>query len=347
MKGAIYTSFRGPILIEQLPDPTPTPDSVIIKVEASGLCRSDWHGWQGHDSDIHLPHVPGHELAGIVAEVGNSVKNWKTGDRVTVPFCGGCGYCTQCQTGNQQVCDNYFQPGFTGWGSFATYVMIRYADHNLVRIPESMDFDQTAVLGCRFMTAYRGLIAQGKLAPGQWVAVFGCGGVGLSAIAIAHAMGCPTVAVDINQEALELAGKMGATHGINTLQVENVPELIKAMTLGGAHVSIDALGSAATCVASIQSLRKRGRHIQIGLMTGPHKTPAIPMPIVIANELEIIGSHGMQAHQYPEMLQFIINRNIPIAAMIGKRIHLNQLPDALSTMDEFRSPGVTVVTTWE
>ena len=343
MRAAIYRSFQGPIQIENVSDPTPTNNGVVIKVEANGLCRSDWHGWMGHDGDVKLPHVPGHELAGIVVEIGKSVKRWKVGDRVTVPFCGGCGYCPQCHSGNQQICDNYFQPGFTAWGSFAEYVMIEYADVNLVRLPNEMNFVEAAVLGCRFITAYRGIVVQGQLKPGQWVAVFGCGGVGLSAITIAKAMGAQVIAIDINDKQLSLAKKMGAQLTLNAQSIQNIPETIKEFTQGGVHVSTDALGNTATCIQSILSLRKRGKHIQIGLMAGEHQTPPIPMGPVIANELEIIGSHGMQAHQYPEMFQLIQQQKIPIDLMIGNRITLDEVPMALMNMNTFQNEGIMVM----
>ncbi|MCA0419207.1 MAG: alcohol dehydrogenase catalytic domain-containing protein, partial [Proteobacteria bacterium] len=121
MKAVVYEAFGQAPELRILPDPTPEPHSVIIKVEATGLCRSDWHGWVGHDPDIRLPHVPGHELAGVIAAVGRSVVRFREGDRVTVPFVSGCGSCPQCHSGNQQVCDDQFQPGFTHWGSFAEY----------------------------------------------------------------------------------------------------------------------------------------------------------------------------------------------------------------------------------
>ena len=343
MQAAIFRSFGGPVLIETVPDPILFPDGVIIKVEANGLCRSDWHGWQGHDSDVQLPHVPGHELAGRVIEVGKEVRQWQVGDRVTVPFCGGCGYCPQCHSGNQQVCDNYFQPGFTAWGAFAEYVGIRYADQNLVRLPDDMEFTKAAVLGCRFITAYRGIVAQGQLKSGQWLAVFGCGGVGISAIAIAKAMGAQILAIDIQESQLELAEEFGAHFTINAQKVKDIPKAIKDLTKGGVHVSVDALGNALTCVQSILSLRKRGKHIQIGLMAGEHSHPAIPMGPVIANELEIIGSHGMQAHQYPEMLQLIHTAQIPIEKMIDRRIRLTEVPEALMNMNNFSSKGIMVM----
>ncbi|MFM8728687.1 MAG: alcohol dehydrogenase catalytic domain-containing protein, partial [Planctomycetaceae bacterium] len=128
MKAAVFESFCSPIQIQHVPDPQPHPDAAVIAVRACGLCRSDWHGWMGHDSDVHLPHVPGHELAGVVTAVGSHVRQWKAGQRVTVPFCCGCGSCPQCTSGNQQICDCYTQPGFTQWGAFAEYVEIRHAD---------------------------------------------------------------------------------------------------------------------------------------------------------------------------------------------------------------------------
>ncbi|MCA9213614.1 MAG: alcohol dehydrogenase catalytic domain-containing protein, partial [Planctomycetales bacterium] len=118
MKAVLFKEFGGEIECVNIPDPTLPTGGVILKVEASGLCRSDWHGWMGHDSDVHLPHVPGHELAGTVADVDSTVTKWKPGDRVTVPFSMGCGVCDLCNVGDLQICDDYYQPGFTGWGSF-------------------------------------------------------------------------------------------------------------------------------------------------------------------------------------------------------------------------------------
>ena len=295
MKAVYYEKFQGPVEIREVPNPKVSADSVIVKVEATGLCRSDWHGWMGHDADIVLPHVPGHELAGIIVETGSEIRNFKTGDRVTVPFVSGCGHCPECVSGNHQVCDHQFQPGFTAWGSFAEFVEIKYADINLVHLPDEIDFVTAASLGCRFITSFRAVIDQGKVAAGQWVAVHGCGGVGLSAIMIAAAAGANVIAVDIDDSKLELAQKVGANVLINAKNVENVSEEIKRISVRGAHLSIDALGSQQTCFNSVSCLRKRGKHIQVGLMTGDHKHPKIPMDKVVANELEIIGSHGMQA----------------------------------------------------
>ena len=343
MKAAIFHQFQSTIQVQNVADPTPNTTSAIIQVKATGICRSDWHGWMGHDGDVQLPHVPGHELAGVIVEVGKEVQQWKKGDRVTVPFACGCGTCVQCSTGNEHICDNYFQPGFTAWGSFAEYVEIAYADVNLVRLPEAMGFREAAVLGCRFITAYRGIVAQGQLQAKQWIAIHGCGGVGLSAIMIAKALDANIIAVDIDDTKLELATQLGATTILNANQVDDVPAAIQEITKGGAAVSVDALGHSQTCLNSIASLRKRGKHIQIGLMTGPHTAPAIPMPPIIAKELEIIGSHGMQAHQYGEMFDLIQQQQIPLNKMIGSRLSLEEGAKTLMEMGRFPNLGVMVI----
>lgn len=343
MKALIYEAFRGPLEVRTVPDPDPNPHGVVIKVEATGLCRSDWHGWMGHDPDIRLPHVPGHELAGTVGAVGKGVLNFRVGDRVTVPFVCGCGSCPQCVSGNHQVCDHQSQPGFTHWGSFAEYVSIDYADTNLVSLPDGIDNSTAAVLGCRFITSFRAVVDQGRVQGGQFVAVHGCGGVGLSAIMIASALGAQVIAVDIDAGTLDLARELGATHTVDAARCEDVVSEIKSLSQGGAHVSLDALGSQQTCFNSVANLRKRGKHIQVGLMTGDHRHPRVPMDLVVANELEILGSHGMQAFRYADMLEMIQIGKLHPHKLIERTITLEEAAPALPAMDRFEQRGVLVI----
>lgn len=343
MRAIYYEEFNQQPVVRELPDPEVDPNGVVVQVMATGLCRSDWHGWVGHDPDISLPHVPGHELAGVIVEVGNNVTKWTKGDRVTVPFVCGCGTCPECHTGNQQVCDNQFQPGFTHWGSFAEYVGIHYADSNLVRLPESLDYATAASLGCRFVTSFRAVVDQAKTSAGQWVAVHGCGGVGLSAIMIAKAMGANIVAIDIANEKLEMARRLGATELVNSMEVANPVEFVKDITGGGAHVSIDALGHQETCFNSIANLRKRGKHVQVGLTLGDHITPEVPMAQVIANELEIYGSHGIQAHRYDAIWDMIKHGQINPKLLVGKTVTLEDAIPELINMDNFNSLGIIII----
>jgi alcohol dehydrogenase len=346
MRAAIYHEFAKPLSITTLPDPAPPEGGVVLKVTATGICRSDWHGWMGHDADINLPHVPGHELAGRVVALGGGVDCWQVDDRVTLPFVCGCGSCTQCATGNHQVCDHQFQPGFTHWGSFAEYVAIHYADTNLVRLPETVDEVTAASLGCRFVTSFRAVVDQGRASAGEWMAVHGCGGVGLSAIMIADALGARAVAVDITAEKLELARAVGATATVNAARTKDVVAAIQDLTSGGAHLSIDGLGSPATCFNSVACLRKRGRHVQVGLMLGDHCHPAIPMDKVIAGELEIYGSHGIQAHRYDALLAMIQAGRLRPERLIGKTVSLEEGIETLVCMDRFETTGVTVINTF-
>jgi alcohol dehydrogenase len=342
MKAALYSAFAQPLEIIDAPDPAVPADGVVIRVGANGICRSDWHGWMGHDPDIRLPHVPGHEFAGEVVETGTAVSRFKPGDRVTVPFAVGCGRCPQCLAGDQHICDDYFQPGFTAWGSFAQYVAIPHADVNLVRLPDDVSYVTAASLGCRFITSFRAVVAQGRLAPGEWLVVHGCGGVGLSAIMIGRALGAQVIGVDIDEDKLAFAREMGATHALNAARQPNLLDAIRDLS-GGAHVALDALGSTITCRNSILSLRKRGRHVQVGLMVGEHSNAPLPMDHVVAKELEILGSHGMQAHAYGPLLEMLRAGALQPQRLVRQRIGLEAAPEALAAMTDFRGVGITVI----
>lgn len=344
MRAVVYDAFEGPLRVETVADPTLTSDGVIVRVHATGLCRSDWHGWQGHDADIAaFPHVPGHEFAGTIEAVGSAVTNWHIGDRVTVPFVCACGDCPSCARGDGQVCDAQTQPGFTHWGSFAELVAVRHADVNLVALPDNMSFATAAGLGCRFATAFRAIVDRGAVKPGHWVAIFGCGGVGLSAVMIARALGARPIAIDVSADALALAQAVGAEHILDARIHGNLASTIYALTGGGADVTCDALGSAETARDALASLRKNGRHVQVGLLAGADENPALPLHLLIARELEIVGSHGMAAHAYPRMLRMVASGELHPERLITRRITLDETPAALSQMVASPHAGVTII----
>ncbi|MFF2506064.1 zinc-dependent alcohol dehydrogenase family protein [Streptomyces sp. NPDC058067] len=343
MRAVVFERFGERAEVRDVPDPVAAPHGVVVRVEATGLCRSDWHGWMGHDPDIRLPHVPGHELAGVVEAAGDLVTGWRPGDRVTVPFVCACGTCPSCAAGDQQVCERQTQPGFTHWGSFAEYVALDHADVNLVAVPDGLSHGTAAGLGCRFATAFRAVVAQGRAAAGEWVVVHGCGGVGLSAVMIAAASGARVVAVDVSPEALALARKFGAAHDLDASGVSDVAEAVRELTGGGAHLSLDALGSPVTCANSVNSLRRRGRHVQVGLLP---KDPIVPMARVIGLELELLGSHGMAAHAYPAMLEMVGSGALRPDLLVTRTIPLDAAPAALDEMGRTPGAGVTVIEPW-
>lgn len=344
MKAAVYSAFGGPITVERLPEPAPPDDGAVIRVAATGVCRSDWHGWRGHDPDIRsFPHVPGHELAGEVVDVGRAARRDWIGRRVTVPFVAGCGACRECQRGDPQVCRRQFQPGFTGWGSFAEFVAVRYADANLVPLPESVSSVAAASLGCRLATAYRAVVEQARVGQGDWLAVHGCGGVGLAAVMIGAALGARVIAVDVRPEPLALARDLGAETTIDASEITDVPSAIHDLTDGGADASLDALGTRATFTGSVLSLRRRGRHVQVGLLAGDQSDPPAPMGRVVAWELELLGSHGLAAHAYPALLGLIESGKLDPTRLVARTITLDEAPAALMALDEYAGCGVTVV----
>ncbi|MFG2787116.1 zinc-dependent alcohol dehydrogenase family protein [Streptomyces sp. NPDC048419] len=346
MRAVVFEQYGSRLDVREVPDPRPAHHGVVVRVEATGLCRSDWHGWQGHDPDITLPHVPGHELAGVVEAVGAGVRNWRPGERVTVPFVCACGSCGACAAGDQQVCERQTQPGFTHWGSFAQYVALDHADVNLVAIPEGLSFATAAALGCRFATAFRAVVQQGRVAAGEWVAVHGCGGVGLSAVMIAAASGARVVAADVSPQALDLARKFGAAECVDGAATPDTAAAIRELTGGGALLSLDALGSPVTCAASVNGLRRRGHHVQVGLLPSPSGTTPVPMARAIALELELLGSHGMAAHTYPPMLELVRAGVLRPDLLVTSAITLDATPAALAAMGTAPGAGVTVIEPW-
>jgi alcohol dehydrogenase len=341
VRAMVMERIGGPLEVREVPDPVPPPGGVVVAVRATGLCRSDWHAWAGHD-DITLPHVPGHELAGVITVTGAGVANWSMGDRVTVPFVQGCGQCAWCRSANAQVCPDQRQPGFTHWGSFAGLVALHAADVNLVAIPAAVPFAAAASLGCRFATAYRALTGRARLAAGEWLTVIGAGGVGLSAVMIAKALGARVIAVDRNPGPLGLARALGADHGL-LAGAHAIPDQVHAITGGGSHVAIDAVGSEQTCADSILSLGRRGRHVQVGLLPPVAGHPRLPMARVIGWELDLLGSHGMAAADYPGLLALIEAGRLRPQDLIERVISLNEAAALLPEFDKASPAGMTII----
>ena len=342
MRAVVFQEFGGPVDVTDVADPTPSPGGVVVEVHATGLCRSDWHAWAGHDDGVALPHVPGHELVGVVVAAGPNVHRWSVGDRVTTPFVCGCGKCQWCNDGQAQVCPEQTQPGFTHWGSFAQHVALHAADTNLVAVPDSVGDAAAAGLGCRFATAYRALTSRAHIRPGEWVTVVGVGGVGLSAVQVAVAAGAKVVAVDRTAAALELASTLGAEHTI-VADGSDVPARVHDLTGGGSHVAVDAVGTASTCADAIHSLRRRGRHVQVGLLPNIDGHPPVPMDRVIAWELDLLGSHGMASVDYPGLLAQVSSGALRPDALVERVVGLAEGARLLPLLETAAPVGVTLI----
>ncbi|MCK0117124.1 alcohol dehydrogenase catalytic domain-containing protein [Isoptericola sp. S6320L] len=347
MRAIAFDRPGGPVTVRDLPAPAAPDGGVVIRVHATGLCLSDWHGWAGHDPDIAVfPHVPGHELAGVVEEVGACVVRWQVGDLVTSPFVCGCGTCEWCLAGDAQVCPDQTQPGFTHHGSWAELVVLHAADANLVAVPDGVSPTAAASLGCRFATAYRAMAHRARVAPGEWVAVVGAGGVGLSAVMVAAARGGRVVAVDRNPDALEAARQAGAEHTVladGSASAEDVAARLRDLSDGGTHVSLDAVGSETTCATAVLGLRRRGRHVQVGLLPAGEGHPRVPMDRVIGFELDVLGSHGMSAAHYPEMLALVADGTLRPQDLVGQVVDLETAAGLVPGMRDAPRAGMTVL----
>ena len=348
MRAATMTGVREPLQVMELPDPECPANGAIVRVEANGVCRSDWHGWVGDWTWIGVkfayPHVLGHEFCGVIEEVGPEVRRFKAGDRVIVPFAQGEGSCDYCRAGDSNVCPHGSTPGFSYWGGFGRYSAVPAADTNLVAMPDEIDFLQGAAMGCRFMTAFRSVADRGRVQPGEWVAVHGCGGIGLSATQIATALGANVIAVDIDDEKLAFAERQGAVATLRADQSNDVAKEIRAMTKGGAHVAVDALGIAATCNNAIRSLRPRGRHLQIG-QTGAEEQGqiAFPVDVMLGKELTVIASSGLPPTRYGAMLAMVTSGKLKPQDLVTGTIALEETGTTIAAMDSYATLGFVVI----
>lgn len=347
MQAIVLDEHGAPLRVREVEEPTAASHGVVVSVEACGICRSDWHAWRGHgewvDDVPPAGQILGHEPAGRVVEVGESVERIERGDRVAVPFSLGEGRCPQCRNGHGNVCEDGIALGFepAGQGAFADQVAVPYADYNLTVLPEGVSARAMAALGCRYMTAYHALAHRADLTPGDAVAVHGCGGVGLSAIQIARALGATVVAVDVREEALEKARELGAHETVNG--EGRVVEEIRELTGGGASISIDALGIAQTCRNSVACLARRGQHLQLGLTTDDERGE-IPLPTdaMVGREIDFLGARGMPPTRYDELLRFVESGAIDPGALVTNVVPLEAVPDRIAAMGEFDAVGIEV-----
>ncbi|MEQ8356230.1 MAG: zinc-dependent alcohol dehydrogenase family protein [Kiloniellaceae bacterium] len=345
MKAAVLEAYNAPLVLRDVPDPEPGKAGAVIRVEANGICRSDWHAWAEHwPGFLKLPHVLGHEMCGTVEAVGPEVTRFRPGQRVIVPFSGGDGVCHWCHSGMPHICEDPVMPGFRSWGGFAELVAVEKADFNLVPLPDEVSFLAGAGMGCRFMTAFHGLTDRVRLSAGEWIVVYGCGGVGLSVVEIASRLGAQVIAVDIGAEKLSLARELGAIAAIDASAVDDPAAAVLDLTAGGAQVSVDALGIQQTCENAVRSLTKRGRHLQVGMTTGQSGGRLqLPIDDIIGKELIVFGSKGMPAHDFPTMLRLVAGGSLDPARLVTKTVSLEEAGSVLASMDRFDTLGFTVI----
>lgn len=342
MRAAVFRQARAPLSLETVADPDCPSDGVVVRVLAAGVCRSDWHVWSGGDT-VQTPHIPGHEYCGEVVAVGPDVRRWSLGDKVVAPFILACGQCPACASGKQTTCADQVLPGFNCNGAFAEFLAVPHADTNLTKLPNGMKPAVAAALGCRVTTAWHALTDRANLRAGEWVAIFGGGGIGLSVLLLAKGLGAKVAVVDIDREKLNYAKGLGADLTVNPTDQDAV-EVVRAATDGGADLAIEALGISQTTVPALRSLAKLGRMVQIGMPVGDHATMPIPMDVLYAGQLAVYGTRGMPAHRYPSLLRFIEAQTLDLSPLIAREVALGDISDELAAFDGPMPPGIAVIT---
>ncbi len=341
MRAAVLREYNSDLSIEDVPEPDCPPDGVVLKVLACGVCRSDWHGWSGEHPRVKPGQIGGHEYCGEVVEAGPD-SNWKTGDRLVAPFILACGSCPACQSGQQNTCPNQRLPGFVEPGAFAEYVAVPL-DHNLARLPETLSPTVAAGLGCRVTTSWHALTGRAALQAGEWLAVHGTGGIGLSAALLGKALGAYVVAVDVVQDKLDHALGLGIDAVVNASE-GGTAERIREITGGGAHVSVEALGIEVTVNASLECLRPMGRHVQVGMPIGHTARMDVNMNAVYMGNLALYGTRGMPSWRYPSLLGLITSGAVDMSPLIAREIVLSQTGAELAAFNGPTPPGVAVIT---
>jgi len=346
-RAAILEAYDEPLDVCDVDSVSPDSDGIVVNTDACGICRSDWHAWKGHWPSVPMGHILGHEPAGTVTAVGEDVENFAVGDEVGIPFNVACGQCEFCWGGESHMCSDGLSLGFAPElpGAFTSEFAIPNADFNAVHLPDQMAPVEMAALGCRFATSFHALAHKADVEAGDWLAVHGCGGIGLSAVNIATALGANVVAVDLNDEALDLAERVGAVATLNASDTDETPSAVRDITDGGADISVDALGIAETCCNSVESLGPQGQHVQVGMTTDDEAGEvSLPVDSIVGSELELVGVKGMPPNRYSELFQMIASGKVQPAKLVTNRVGLEDVSGRLRSMDDYGTLGFEVVT---
>lgn len=341
MRAAVVRGYRQPLSIETVADPTCPENGVVLEVAACGVCRSDYHGWVGTDASVQDGSILGHEYCGTVVEAGPRARH-RVGDRLIAPFILACGGCPACHSGVSNACAEAVVPGFGIPGAYAEYVAVPF-DHNLVHLPDTISPALAAGLGCRVTTAWHALTDRAALRAGEWVAIHGTGGIGLATLLLAKMLGARVVVVDVVEDKLAYARRFGADAAVNAARTD-AGAAIRDITGGGAQVSIEALGIAATTTASLDCLATLGRHVQVGMPAGEDTHMQINMGTVYARQLALFGTRGMPSWKYPDLLGMIERGQVDISPMVSREIALSGASAELEAMSGPTPPGTAVIT---
>lgn len=328
MKAAIFYAAHEPLKIEEMPTPTPGENDVLVKVAACGLCHTDLHYLDhGVPTFKEPPLILGHEVSGTISAVGSGVKDWSEGDRVLLPAVYGCGVCDMCRTGRENICNKMIMFGNNVDGGYAEYLIAPAKD--VISLPEELPLIESSIIADAVTTPYHAVVNRGEVKPGDKVVVFGCGGIGINIVQIAHAVGAQVVAVDIDEEKLKWANKLGAHTTLNANKFERIDKEIRKLTSGGADIAFEAIGNPTTQAQTFASLRTGGRFVVVGFSSKPM---SLDTGRVMYREMEIIGSLGCRAVDYPRVLELALQGKIKVKELVTAQFSLDDVNTGFDTL---------------
>ncbi|MEJ2343437.1 MAG: zinc-binding dehydrogenase [Gemmatimonadales bacterium] len=339
MRAAVFHGAESGLSIEEVPTPSPVPGEALVRVAGCGMCHTDLH-YLDHGVPTFKPPpiILGHEAAGTVAAVGEGVTDWSEGDRVLIPAVLSCGRCRFCRMGRENLCERLEMLGNHIDGAYAEYVAVNASE--LVAVPEEIPLDKASVIADAVSTPYHAVKHRGRVRTGDTVAVVGCGGVGLNIVQCAAAAGGRVIAIDLNEERLEIARTLGAEETINPEGVERLDKHVRKLTGGGVDVAFEAIGQPATVEMAFSLLRKGARLCVIGFS---HEPATIPVGKLMFFELEMVGSLGCGGGDYPEIVELVRQGKLQLDPVVSGTIPLEEIEEGFDRLR--RGEGVRWVVT--
>lgn len=329
MKAAVFHEPHKPLSVEEIPTPTPSAGEVLIKVAGCGVCHTDLHYIDhGVPTFKKPPLVLGHEVSGTVAGLGAGVSQWKEGARVLLPAVYGCGQCAMCRAGRENICEKMVMFGNNVDGGYAEYMLAPAKD--VIALPDELPLVESAIIADAVTTPYHAVVNRGQVKPGDNVVVVGCGGIGLNLVQVASAVGARVIAIDVVDSKLEWAKKLGAQATINAKNVERVDKEVRKLTGGGgADIGFEAIGNPVTQAQTFSCVRTGGRFVVVGYSDKPMTLDA---GRVMFREMDIVGSLGCRAVDYPRVLELARQGKIKVKELVTAQFPLEQVNAAFDTL---------------